>query len=137
MFQYFNQTKLYSHLSLVSFMFQFSTELYSRVYDFPRKTALQIMQITAVCGRQHDRKCRRKSSQYTLIIPHRVIQLSTISFWVTQNTDNRTGADIRTKRVSNVSLHFPQEYNLQSSLSPLLTGRMFVRRTYFGHFDEL
>ena len=23
------------------------------------------------------------------------------------------------------------------SLSPFLTGRMFVRRTYFGHFDEL
>ena len=22
-------------------------------------------------------------------------------------------------------------------LSPFLTGRMFVRRTYFGHFDEL
>ena len=31
---------------------------------------------------QHDRKCRLKSSQYTLIIPHRVIQLTTISFWV-------------------------------------------------------
>ena len=27
-------------------------------------------------------KCRLKSSQYTLIIPHRVIQLTTISFWV-------------------------------------------------------
>ena len=23
------------------------------------------------------------------------------------------------------------------ALSPFLTGRMFVRRTYFGHFDEL
>ena len=23
------------------------------------------------------------------------------------------------------------------SLSPFLTGRMFVRRTYFGQFDEL
>jgi len=36
-------------------------------------------------SRQHDRKCRLKSSQssqYTLIIPHRVIQLTTISFWV-------------------------------------------------------
>ena len=32
---------------------------------------------------QHDRKCRRvKSSQYTLIIPQWVIQLTTISFWV-------------------------------------------------------
>ena len=31
---------------------------------------------------QHDRKCRVKSSQYTLIIPHRVIHLTTISFWV-------------------------------------------------------
>ena len=25
----------------------------------------------------------------------------------------------------------------QPSLSLFLTGRMFVRRTYFGHFDEL
>ena len=33
-------------------------------------------------SRQHDRKCRLKSSQYTLIIPHRIIQLTTISFWV-------------------------------------------------------
>ena len=33
-------------------------------------------------SRQHDRKCRLKSSQYTLIIPHRVIQLPAISFWV-------------------------------------------------------
>ena len=32
--------------------------------------------------RQHDRKCRLKSSQYTLIIPHRVIQLTAISFCV-------------------------------------------------------
>ena len=34
------------------------------------------------CGRPHDQKCRLKSSQDTLIIPHRVIQLTTISFWV-------------------------------------------------------
>ena len=26
---------------------------------------------------------------------------------------------------------------LVETLSPFLTGRMFVRRTYFGHFDEL
>ena len=37
---------------------------------------------TETRSRQHDRKCRLKSSQYTLIIPHRVIQLTTISFWV-------------------------------------------------------
>ena len=36
------------------------------------------------CGRQHDWKCRLKSSQYTWIIPHRVIQLTTISFWVSE-----------------------------------------------------
>ena len=35
-------------------------------------------------SRQHDRKCRLKSSQYTLIIPHRVVQLTTISFWVSE-----------------------------------------------------
>ena len=29
-------------------------------------------------------KCRLKSSQYTLIIPHRAIQLTTISFWVSK-----------------------------------------------------
>ena len=34
--------------------------------------------------RQHDRKRRLKSSQYTLIIPHRIIQLTTISFWVSE-----------------------------------------------------
>ena len=36
----------------------------------------------AADSRQHDRKCRLKSSQYTLIIPHRLIQLTTISCWV-------------------------------------------------------
>ena len=35
-------------------------------------------------SRQHDRKCRLKSSQYTLIISHRVIQLTNISFWVSE-----------------------------------------------------
>ena len=35
-------------------------------------------------SRQHDRKCRLKSNQYTLIIPHRVIQLTAISFWVSE-----------------------------------------------------
>ena len=35
-------------------------------------------------SRQHDRKCRLKSSQYTLIIPHRVILLTTISYWVSE-----------------------------------------------------
>ena len=45
------------------------------------------MQASArICGRrrsrQRDPKCRLKSSQYILIIPHRVIQLTTISFWV-------------------------------------------------------
>ena len=34
------------------------------------------------CSRQRDRQCRLKSSQYTFIIPHRVIQLTAISFWV-------------------------------------------------------
>ena len=43
------------------------------------------MQASArTCGRQNDRKCRLKSSQYTLIIAHRVIQLTTISFWVSE-----------------------------------------------------
>ena len=47
------------------------------------------MQASArTCGRrssrQHDKKCRLKSSQYTFIIPHRVIQLTTISFWVSE-----------------------------------------------------
>ena len=45
------------------------------------------MQASArTCSRQHDQKCRLNSSQYTLIIPqaHRVIQLTTISFWVSK-----------------------------------------------------
>ena len=41
------------------------------------------MQASAqTCSRQHDPNCRLKSSQYTLIIPHRVIQLTAMSFWV-------------------------------------------------------
>ena len=45
------------------------------------------MQASArTCGRSEVdsmiQKCRLKSSQYTLIISHRVIQLTTISFWV-------------------------------------------------------
>ena len=35
-------------------------------------------------SRQHDPKCRLKPSQYTFITPHRVIQLTTISFWVSE-----------------------------------------------------
>ena len=48
------------------------------------------MQASArTCGRraadaEHDRKCRLNSSQYTLIIPHRLIQLTTVSFWVSE-----------------------------------------------------
>ena len=46
----------------------------------------EMQALARTCGRlrsrQHDRKCRLKSSQYTLIIPHRVIQLTTVSFWV-------------------------------------------------------
>ena len=33
---------------------------------------------------------------------------------------------------TNLQIQFPK-----SVLSPFLTGRMFVNRTYFGHFDEL
>ena len=43
------------------------------------------MQASArICGRQHDSKCRIKSNQYTFITPHCVIQLNTISFWVSE-----------------------------------------------------
>ena len=41
-------------------------------------------ELAADASRQHDQKCRLKSSQYTFIIPHRVIQLTTISFWVSE-----------------------------------------------------
>ena len=41
-------------------------------------------ELAAERSRRHDKKCRLKSSQYTLIIPHRVIQLTTISFWVSE-----------------------------------------------------
>ena len=49
---------------------------------FVLKACNEMQASARTCGRQHDRKCRLKSSQYTLIIPHRVIQLTTISFWV-------------------------------------------------------
>ena len=41
-------------------------------------------ELAADASRQHDRKCRLKSSQYTFITPHMVIQLTTISFWVSE-----------------------------------------------------
>ena len=44
----------------------------------------EMQALARTCSRQHDRKCRLKSSQYTLIIPLRVIQLTTISFYVSQ-----------------------------------------------------
>ena len=60
------------------------------------------MQASAwTCGRQHDRKCRLKTSQYTLIVPHRVIQLTTISFWVPETRLRQQINKFPPKRVKN------------------------------------
>jgi len=42
-------------------------------------------------------------------------------------TDNDIGCDTSAEEIANHLV----------ALSPFLTGRMFGRRTYFGHFDEL
>ena len=69
------------------------------------------MQASArACGRQHDRKCRLKSSQYTLIIPHRVIQLTTISFWVSETrlstTNLKKNPSEASEEPSDTVIHF-------------------------------
>ena len=56
-------------------------------------------------GRQHDQKCRLKSSQYTFIIPHRVIQLTTISFWVSESTNKQIPSEA-SEEPSDTIIHF-------------------------------
>ena len=54
-------------------------------------------------------KCRLKSSQYTLIIPHRVIQLTTISFWVSETRLSTTNKQIPSEasdEPSDTVIHF-------------------------------
>ena len=67
-------------------------------------------------SRQHNRKCRLKSSQYTFISPHRVIQLTTISFWV-----------------SETSLDCPNHVRRTKSS---IKKRIIVRRTVRSMFGE-
>ena len=65
------------------FLFDFSSSFFSSFFFFFFFFFffhLQNLELHLSC--QHDRKCRLKSSQYTFIIPHGVIQLTTISFWV-------------------------------------------------------
>ena len=105
-------------------------------------------------SRQHDPKCRLKSSQYTLIMPHRVIQLTTISFWVRDKAAPPTSQQINKfppKRVKNLAT--PSSILISSSStgefcsqpvrgSVRQTGRMFpehVERSFLdpeGIFDE-
>ena len=113
------------------------------------------MQASArTCGRQHDRKCRLKSSQYTFIIPHRVIQLTTISFWVSETRLRLPQVNkFPPKRVKNLSA--PSSifiFVFSSSTGELFSqpirgndrriGRMFpehVERSFLGpeySFDE-
>ena len=90
-------------------------------------------------GRQHDRKCRLKSSQYTLIIPHRVIQLTTISFWVSETRLRLPQVNkFPPKRVKNlatpssifISVFFPSLFTGELCSQPIRgndrpIGRMF------------
>ena len=55
-------------------------------------------------SRQHDQKCRLKSSQYSFIIPHRVIQVTTISFRVSETRLRLTQVNkFPPKRVENLA----------------------------------
>ena len=55
---------------------------FSELYSVSLLAYREMHASAGTCSRQHDPKCRLKSSPYTLIIPHMVIQLTTISFWV-------------------------------------------------------
>ena len=111
------------------------------------------MQASArTCGRQHDRKCRLKSSQYTLIIPHRVIQLTTISFWVSETRLRLPQVNkFPSKRVKNLatpsSIFIFYSFTGELCSQPIRgndrpIGRMFpehVERRFLDHvysFDE-
>ena len=48
--------------------------------------------------------------------------------------DGATTGEAGQVNIFHCALHPQKPYRL---LSPFLTGRMFVRRTYFGQFDEL
>ena len=65
-------------------MIRFLTELLVRQIWFGQSKLYFILNWLVMRCRQLDRKCRLKSSQHTLIIHHRVIQLTTISFWVSE-----------------------------------------------------
>ena len=56
-----------------------------------------------------------------------VIQIYRPDLLILSLTDKDTGCDTSAEEIANHLI----------ALSPFLTGRMFVRRTYFGHFDEL
>ncbi len=50
------------------------------------------------------------------------------------NENNREKS--KSRKVNN-KLGWPVHQRIVQGLIPFLTGRMFARRTYFGHFDEL
>ena len=110
------------------------------------------MQASArTCGRraadtEHDRKCRLKSSQYTLIIPHRIIQLTTIILGLRDKAALPTNQQINKfppKRVKNLAtpssiffLH-PQESSAlsQSEAMDRPIGRIFPEHVERSFLD--
>ena len=79
-------------------------------------------------SRQHDPKCRLKSSEYILIIPHRTSQLNTISFWVPE-------ASLRLHKTTNRSdLSEARDVSAPSSTFSSLSNPFFLihRRAVFA-----
>ena len=79
-------------------------------------------------SRQHDPKCRLKSSEYILMIPHRTIQLNTISFWVPE-------ASLRLHKTTNRSdLSEARDVSAPSSTFSSLSNPFFLihRRAVFA-----
>ena len=78
-------------------------------------------------SRQHDRKCRLKSSQYILIIPHRLIQITTIPFWVPRDkAAPPTSQQINKfppKRVKNLAIPSPISIFISSSSTEKLCSQ--------------
>ena len=81
-FGHFDELWFVSYLVRRTWFGQFEEFTCSQLACNEMQTSPELAALTRI--RQHDRKCRLKSSQYTLIIPHRVIQLTTISFWISE-----------------------------------------------------
>ena len=117
-------------------MIRFLTELLVRrtwFGQFEEFTCSQLacsneMQASArTCGRQHDRKCRLKSSQYTLIILQSQGNSTTISLWVSEARLRLPQVNkFPPKRVKDTVIHFYFFLHPQESSALSQSEEMFV-----------